>query len=57
MGSDDWCPTVQSVRNQHAAVWGMFSVFLSLEGGVSLPRFVSEEKKDKCISDVLLVSL
>lgn len=32
-----------------------FSFFL--KGGVSLPRFVSEEKKDKCVSNMLLVSL
>lgn len=45
VGSDDWCPTVQSVSNQHAAIWDMFLVFLSLEGGVSLPCFVSEKKR------------
>lgn len=35
---------MQSVNNQHAAVWDMFFVFFFLKGGVSLPRFVSEKK-------------
>lgn len=43
-GSDNWCRTVQSVNNQHAAVWDMFFVFFFLKGGVSLPRFVSDKK-------------
>lgn len=43
--SDNWCQTVQSVNNQHAAVWDMGLVFFFLKGGVSLPCFVSEEKK------------
>lgn len=56
-GSDGWRGAAQLVNNPRAAVWDVFLVFFFLKGGVSLPRFVSEEKKDKCVSNMLLVSL
>jgi len=44
-GLDSWCRTLQSVNNQHAAVWDMVLVFFFLKGGVSLPRFVSKKER------------